>query len=564
MSYVLRCLCVALPGMLLVGCEMAQAPVMREKSPRPITAIEVKQTSPRPKSQLTGSVTAWKTEQLGFQVAGRVETVLEPGQNIRGRTVDENKQVISDGVVIASLEKERYELAVAVAKAQRETAGAKSKAKESELKNIVPQQILAAQASVTVNQTEYARIGKLFERGAATQAELDRAKAALDTSQAELDGAKASEKVTGAELLSLVAQEKEAVENIAQAEKDLADTLLRSPFNGQIAEVHEIPGGYVQAGEPVVTMQMMDPISIDVAVSAETDSHVNYNDTVTVFLPDSSQPLEAMVYEKATIADAATRTFNVTLLVRNELLEVGLPEEDRNSNTPRVRMLVRLFTETRDRVPPYYVNVESIYKDGDGYFVWRVTNATQADRSGPSDSKLKLQKVRVTPGEKRLPYLQVATMRELTDIGDLDPEKDLIAGAFYTRKGIKIPSDKIAAGLKDGVEVPYVRERWLLRPGDIVQVDLSTASPPPGIYVPSNVILDEAGKTYVFAVETTGDTAKVKRVAVKVLDALGTSRRIEAITKGGLKPGMKIADDGALFLTDGDTVSVIERSAADQ
>jgi hypothetical protein len=31
-----------------------------------------------------------------------------------------------------------------------------------------------------------------------------------------------------------------------------------------------------------------------------------------------------------------------------------------------------------------------------------------------------------------------------------------------------------------------------------------------------------------------------------------------------LQPGMKIADEGALFLTDGETVSVLERSGADQ
>ena len=38
-----------------------------------------------------------------------------------------------------------------------------------------------------------------------------------------------------------------------------------------------------------------------------------------------------------------------------------------------------------------------------------------------------VRKVRVTPGDGRVPLLQVFTFRELTDIGDLDPSKDVIA-----------------------------------------------------------------------------------------------------------------------------------------
>lgn len=486
---------------------------------------------------------------------------MEPGQNIRGRTVDENDNLISDGTVIARLETERYDLKLSVAKAQENTAIATTTAKKSELKDVVPAQIRAAIASVTVTRTEFDRIVKLFKRGAATQAEVDRAKANLDTMQAKLDQAVALETVTAAELVSLEAQEKEAAENVLQAKKDLADTLLRSPFHGQIAKVHQIAGGYVLAGEPVVTMQMMDPISVEVAVSSQTDARLNYNDIVTVYLPDSNEPLEAMVYEKATIADPATRTFKVTLLVRNERIEVGLPPEDRNSTTPRVRMLVRLFTETRNRVPPYYVNVDSLHQDAGGYFVYRVANATQADRSGMSDSKMRLQKVRVTPGEKRIPYLQVATMRELTDWGELDPELDLLAGTFFRRDGSKILSKDVAALLKAADDtVPYVRERWLLRPGDIMRVDLDAETPTAGFYVPLNVILEESGKTYVFVVETSGKATHAKRVAVNVLDVLGTMRRIEAAGKSTFKAGTRIVADGALFLTDGEAVSILEQT----
>ena len=45
--------------------------------------------------QNTGAVAAWKSEEVGFEVAGRVASVLEPSVDIDGRTSDENGNVIS-------------------------------------------------------------------------------------------------------------------------------------------------------------------------------------------------------------------------------------------------------------------------------------------------------------------------------------------------------------------------------------------------------------------------------------------------------------------------------------
>ena len=78
--------------------------------------------------------------------------------------------------------------------------------KQSELENVLPQQIKAAQASVTLTQQEFDRASQLFKREAVSAAQLDQAKANRDTAQAELAQAKATEKVSQAELDSLNAQ----------------------------------------------------------------------------------------------------------------------------------------------------------------------------------------------------------------------------------------------------------------------------------------------------------------------------------------------------------------------
>ena len=72
--------------------------------------------------------------------------------------------------MIAALERERYDLQLSAAKAQAETAAAKSEAKDSEIKNVIPQQVIAATASVTLARPEHTRVKRLFDRGAATQA----------------------------------------------------------------------------------------------------------------------------------------------------------------------------------------------------------------------------------------------------------------------------------------------------------------------------------------------------------------------------------------------------------
>ena len=97
-----------------------------------------------------------------------------------------------------------------------------------------------------------------------------------------------------------------------------------------------------------------------------------------------------------------------------------------------------------------------------------------------------------------------------------------------------------------------------------MRVNLDAETPTAGFYVPLNVILEESGKTYVFVVEASGKEARAKRVAVDVRDALGTMRRIEAVGKTAFKAGTKIVADGALFLTNGEAITVAEPNRAAQ
>ena len=168
-----------------------------------------------------------------------------------------------------------------------------------------------------------------------------------------------------------------------------------------------------------------------------------------VYLPDSDEVLEGFVYLKDTFADPATRTFLATLLVRNRRIEEGL-EVSTDASTPRATDLLPIERRDPKRPGPYYTEVGSLYEDESGFYVWKADGLKIQDLWEDYDPRVKVKKVRVTPGKGLLDYVHLYTFRELTDHGDLKPGEDLVLRG-------------VTGNVKDGDKVLLVRERWLLR-----------------------------------------------------------------------------------------------------
>ncbi|MEM7561041.1 MAG: hemolysin D, partial [Planctomycetota bacterium] len=98
------------------GCGRSDDKVI-ERRPRPvITSVLSEQLPPTP-ALVTASASAWKTEDLGFEVAGRIEFVADQNTEIQGRIRDSIGDLIMAGTPIARIESERYELGLAKAEA---------------------------------------------------------------------------------------------------------------------------------------------------------------------------------------------------------------------------------------------------------------------------------------------------------------------------------------------------------------------------------------------------------------------------------------------------------------
>ncbi len=527
---------------VLSGCGDAEPD---QKPPaRPVTYLVLKESNPARLTRLTGSVEAWKKEMLSSRVEGRVTKVVEPGITIQGRILNDDGEVEVPGTLLATLQRDRHILRRDEAAARVGLSTARAEQAQTELERMIPERIKAAKALLARKSSEYLRQKKLLPQGATSRSRFEESEKEFREAEATLAQAQAEQATKAAELTALNARIAEAEQLLRQAEVNLAECELYSPFTGQVAMVHAIAGSFLMEGKPILTVQMMDPIKVELAVSRETDSQVRFNQWVDVYLAGSDEPVPGMVYLKDTTADAATRTFNITVLVRNRRIVAGLPKEYHQQDLPSTTDLLSLEAEKADGKPPFYAEEDSIHTDAAGStFVWQAVGLTQADLRGDFSPVFTVKKVPVTLGRKIMPMLQVYRYLELTDFGSLDPHKDVV-----TRK--------LPDGVKDGDKVFLEYREWLLRPGQLVQVELRGQSPESGFYVPRPAILLAGGKHYVFVVDEAGaGQEQAKRVEVRVGALIGDYRRIEPIGVGQLGSGTKVILDGAHYLRDGDLIN---------
>ena len=420
-------------------------------------------------NRLTGSVASWKTEDLGFEVSGRLTFVIEPDTDIDGdligmdRASDTNtvsttvsaNRAAPDGTLatanparqralpadqrstatpLARIDDMRYRLKVNRVEAQIQTAQKKKEATQMEATGVIPANIDAAKARRMFTEQELSRIEPLFKKGVTTQANLDEARANKRAADAEVTQHESSLQAKEAEVLSLEAGIEELRQSLADARRDVADCQLISPFQGQVAAVYVIPGAFVERGQEVLKVQMMDPIKVELQVSAHRTRSLQYKDNVDVHLANADGtdlPREAIIYMIDPTADPATRTFTLTLLMKNKKILAEIPDKMQKPVT-RTRDIWRLLKEVSGFPDDtLFVEQHAIHDDAQGSYVWKVVKRRKvATSSGRESTLLEVKQTRVTRGVGQVPFLGLWTFTELSiDDGEqFDTNTDFVAG----------------------------------------------------------------------------------------------------------------------------------------
>lgn len=241
-------------------------------APKPVTVVKAEATTYRPRRQYVGTLEAWNAARVGPQfVSAYVGSVLvRPGA------------IVKRGDVLATLDCRN------ATAASRETAAQAQSVQEQ-------QQAIA-------HETQ--RTEELKKGGFASENEIEQLSAKAASDKSRVESLKAS---LSARALSV------------------SDCVLRSPFDGEVADRFVDPGAYVRPGEPLV--QVVDRNIVRVTGDApESDfAVVSVGVIVDIEVEATGQHVEGKIARRSPAADPVTRTvhFEIDLENASHVLPVG-------------------------------------------------------------------------------------------------------------------------------------------------------------------------------------------------------------------------------------------------
>lgn len=202
---------------------------------------------------VTGSLVADEQAEVSAEIAGRVvETPIERGTRVAAGTA----------LVRISASETSAQLAEADANAAQIEARLGLAAGQPFDPMRVPD-VMNARASVDLAEAEFNRIKSLLDQRVVSQSEFDQRRAQVEAARQQFQMA---QNVAQQSYRSLEA----ARARIGLARKSLADTSIRAPFAGIVAERLVSVGDYVTRGARVATVVRVDPLRVELTVPEQS------------------------------------------------------------------------------------------------------------------------------------------------------------------------------------------------------------------------------------------------------------------------------------------------------
>ncbi|MEM7314445.1 MAG: HlyD family efflux transporter periplasmic adaptor subunit, partial [Planctomycetota bacterium] len=402
------------------------------KAPRPVTTFRLVKSTPQSPSQVTGSVESWKTEQIGFEIPGKLEWVLEPGKNIEPQVSNSDGAELKPGTPLAQIDATQFDVAVRNAKASVDVAKRNLEVAQISLTDSIPEQIKSAQADLDFAKTEYERYKKLVVENAVSQTATDQTKNRYEVQVARMTNLLSSKKQAEAEVQAADARLRSAGLALENAERDLKNTTLYASFGGQIESVDVVPGSIVSAGSPIMKLQMMNPIKIDIEVSAQQSRQLQRNRQAAISyeLPDGGrQTSRGMLYQVNPSADASTRTFTATFLIFNEQRRPELPESLKSLPLARTSEFwpLKVNEIIKGRPGNFMIEEGAIETEGEESWVWMAKDIVRGD---PLPPFLSVERKKVSLGTTRIPFLGNWMFREVAFADSAVNSENMIVGSL--------------------------------------------------------------------------------------------------------------------------------------
>jgi multidrug efflux pump subunit AcrA (membrane-fusion protein) len=289
--------------------QSVEEPIPTEPEPVPV-AVEVATIIPRPfthRLEALGTVEPIREAEVGAQVSGPI-TFIPPEIEL-GTSVEK-------GGVLAEIDPTPFAIEVKYREAlvARAKAGVRSKDVEiARQKSLIP----LNKDKLRLADADHDRLKNLLQRDLISRQETERAELALRRIEEEvartdsgLREAEVEHAVAEAELASAEAE-------LARAQESLADTKVRAPFAGVIAEKTVTLGEQVSPGKVLFRLAELSMVKILLRVPPNDIEFIRPGTTAEVTVTVSPHLFQGRVAYIGPRADDETRSFPVEVLVEN-------------------------------------------------------------------------------------------------------------------------------------------------------------------------------------------------------------------------------------------------------
>lgn len=255
-----------LAALAACGGNSSVAAKPQARPPRPVRLVVAGTAEVPEKVPVTGVLAPQEELVLGLEVAGRLATLA----------VDVG-DVVAAGAVVAALAPREFELAIARAEAAIVAAEARlGQVGEIDLERFDVEAVPAvreAKAVVVEATLHRDRVATMVQERMTPASELETAVAAMAVAESRLQRSR-DEVRTG------LAEARLRRIELLQAQKRLADSSVKAPWTGRVAQRHAVSGQVLAAGAPVVTLLRIDPLRLRLRVPDRLAMGVRSGQTV--------------------------------------------------------------------------------------------------------------------------------------------------------------------------------------------------------------------------------------------------------------------------------------------
>ena len=385
----------------------------RSEVARPVKTMVVTSANAPIVRTFPGQVEASRSAELAFQVPGLlIKLPVKEGQKV------------PKGQVIAQLRQDEFQARLKSVQGQLDQARANLTALQAgerpEERLRREAQLRAADAKLANAKTEFDRYARLVQSSAVSRAEYELAETAYRVAQEDQKAARQLvEKGGAARTEDIAAQESEIQTlegRLAEARLQLADSTLRAPYTGVVAQRFVEEQQTIVANKPVVTFQNLDEIDIvaDVpeAVMAADVRSASVGRMVAELSTIPGVQFPVRIKEAAQVANPTTQTFKVRVAMQAPRRFTVLP----GMTATVVATYRRPGAQSRRILVP----ISAVFKEDTGQQVTWVVGADQMV-------------------SRRLVKMGAAAGDQVEIVDGLQPgERIVVAGAPFLSPGMRV------------------------------------------------------------------------------------------------------------------------------